>query len=33
VPESFSERQIGELDRLVGRWIRDHGRRSSTAEK
>jgi hypothetical protein len=33
VPESFSERQIAELDRLVGPWIRDHERKSSTAEK
>jgi hypothetical protein len=33
VPESFSERQIAELDRLVGPWIRDHQRKSSTTEK
>jgi hypothetical protein len=33
VPESFSERQIAELDLLVGPWIRDHERKSSTAKK
>jgi hypothetical protein len=32
VPESFSERQIAELDLLVGPWIRDHERKSSTAK-
>jgi len=33
VPKSFSERQIAELGRLVGPWICDHERKSSTAGK
>ena len=33
VPESYSERQLDELDRLVGPWIRDHERKSHAAIK
>ncbi len=33
VPESGSERQINELDRLFGPWIRDRERKSRAAKK
>jgi hypothetical protein len=33
VPVSHSERQLDELDRLVGPWIRDHERKSPAAIK
>lgn len=33
VPESYSERQLDELDRLGGPWIRDHERKSRAAIK
>jgi len=33
VPESFSERQLEELDRLIEPWIRDHERQLRAAGK
>ena len=33
VPESFSERQFEELDRLIEPWIRDHERKLRAAGK
>ena len=33
VPESGSERQINELDRLFGPWIRDRERKARAAKK
>ena len=30
-PESYSERQLEELDRLIGPWLDDYGRKSRTS--
>ena len=32
-PESYSERQLEELDRLIGPWLDDHERTSRAARK
>ena len=32
-PESYSERQLEELDRLIGPWLRDHERTSRAARE